>query len=139
MIKKDIEGILDRIKRYADLQTEKEIAELLGIGSSDFSNRKKRGTLLPLIAEWCLGEEVNAEWLLKGTNVQIAAGSGNIQVGAHANAEVTGRSPARQAESLRVGDLDLEEIKELLRYAPIDYLIEIRSMLLKYKELRNGS
>lgn len=39
----EIEKIVGRVKSYASLKTDKELATFLGVGSSDFNNRKKGG------------------------------------------------------------------------------------------------
>lgn len=132
----DIEEIVDRLKNYTTLKNERDIADLLGITPSDFSNRKKRGTLLPLIVGWCLGQQgINMEWVLRGRNVQVAEGNNNVQVGGGIGGGVTiGGASATQGSSLS----EIEEVKALLRYAPIDYLMEIKEILLKYKGIRDG-
>jgi len=80
-MEKNIDEIVDRLKNYTTLKNERDIADLLGIAPSDFSNRKKRGTLLPLIVGWCLGQQgINMEWVLRGRNVLVAEGNNNVQV-----------------------------------------------------------
>lgn len=58
------EDILDRIKQAKSLKSEREIAALLGLSPQDFSNRKKRGTLRPLIIEWAAREGIDVNWLI---------------------------------------------------------------------------
>ncbi len=59
----------DVIKRLLEIKGKsqgKEAAQLLGISPADLSNRKKRGTLLPLLIEWAMQEEVNLHWFITG-------------------------------------------------------------------------
>lgn len=70
--------VFERIMEIKGLSSEKELAKTLGISPQDFSNRKKRGTLLPVVVEWAIMEGVNLDWLLKGQ----------------------GEEPARQPESI---------------------------------------
>jgi hypothetical protein len=62
----ELSSILKRVKSRRNLKTDKDIADLLNISTSDFSNRKKRGTLLPLITQWAIHENVNIDQLIKG-------------------------------------------------------------------------
>jgi len=58
--------IANRIKYLTGKKRDKELADLFNISPADFLNRKKRGTLLPLIIEWGIHESVNLDWLLTG-------------------------------------------------------------------------
>lgn len=69
----DIDVVLERIKSYAGTRNDKDIARLFGVGPSDFSARKKRGTLLPLVIEWCLRQEMDIDLLLRGATIQNAS------------------------------------------------------------------
>lgn len=60
----EIEAVLERIKKAKSLKSEREIASLLGLSPQDFSNRKKRGTLRPLIIQWAAREGININWLI---------------------------------------------------------------------------
>ncbi len=62
----DIQVALDRIKEVKGLRNDKEIAPLLGLSAQNFSNRKKRGTLLSLIVDWAADEGFNAAYILYG-------------------------------------------------------------------------
>lgn len=62
----DTEAVLDRIKQAKSLKNDREIAALLGLSPQDFSNRKKRGTLRPLLVEWAAKERLNVSWILTG-------------------------------------------------------------------------
>ena len=52
--KPDLKLVLERVKHIENVHSDKELAPLFGLTSADFSNRKKRGTLIPLIFEWAL-------------------------------------------------------------------------------------
>lgn len=58
--------IADRAKIIAGVATDKEFADILGISSADFGQRKKRGSLLPLITRWAINQNVDLNFLLKG-------------------------------------------------------------------------
>lgn len=60
----EIESVLERIKRIKALKSEKELASVLGVSPQDFSNRKRRNTLRPLVLEWAAREGVDASWLV---------------------------------------------------------------------------
>lgn len=68
----NLNSIIEKIKVLKGLSNNEEVAKILGISPQNFSNRKKRDTLLPLILEWAIHENVNLEWLFreeKGTLV----------------------------------------------------------------------
>jgi Bacteriophage CI repressor helix-turn-helix domain len=58
--------VIEKIMGITGLSNDKDIAKALDISPQDFSNRKKRGTLLPVIVEWALREKVSIDWLLTG-------------------------------------------------------------------------
>jgi hypothetical protein len=58
--------VIDRIKLIKDLDSDKEVSALLGLAPADFSNRKRRGTLTPLIVEWAIKEDFNLNSLFSG-------------------------------------------------------------------------
>lgn len=62
----DFNKIIERIKNIKQLNHNKDVADLFSISPSDFSLRKKRGTLLPLIIEWAIDQCVNTDWLITG-------------------------------------------------------------------------
>jgi hypothetical protein len=61
----EIDAVLERIKQIKSLKNEKEIAFLLGLSPQDFSNRKRRNTLRPLVLEWAAREGINMNWLIR--------------------------------------------------------------------------
>ena len=69
----DADQIIKRVIFYKQLRNQEDVARLLGIKKNDFSNRKKRGTLIPLIIEWADHEKVNLEWLLRGHEADVEA------------------------------------------------------------------
>ena len=58
--------IINRVKTIARIVTDKDFADILGISSADFGQRKKRGTLLPLITQWAIDQDIDLNYLLKG-------------------------------------------------------------------------
>ena len=62
----DTDAILSRLKDALGTRKDSEIAQLLGISPQNFSNRKKRGSLAPIIAEWAASTNVNAAYILHG-------------------------------------------------------------------------
>ncbi|VVS95321.1 helix-turn-helix domain-containing protein [Desulfoluna spongiiphila] len=73
----DLGPILSRLKEAANLSFDKDIAVLLGISAPDFSMRKKRGSLLPIIIEWAINNNVNLDWLIKGATPLKTAVNGD--------------------------------------------------------------
>lgn len=51
-----------------NVRGDKHVAAILGLSPQDFSNRKKRGSLLPVVIEWAINENVNLDWLIRGEN-----------------------------------------------------------------------
>lgn len=62
----DIDGALLRLKTAYGVNKDKNIAALLKLSPQDFSNRKKRGTLIEPIVKWGVNENVDLNWLLTG-------------------------------------------------------------------------
>ena len=57
--------VIEKMKKLKGINSKKEVAVLLRLSPADFSNRLKRETLLPLIVDWAVNEDVNLDWLLK--------------------------------------------------------------------------
>lgn len=62
----NLDDAVKRLLNTKGLTQGKEAAKILGISPADLSNRKKRGTLLPLLIEWAIKEKVNLHWFLTG-------------------------------------------------------------------------
>jgi hypothetical protein len=133
----DIDVVIDKIKTLKGLKNDKEVAALLGLSSADFSNRKKRGSLLLMIFEWAGTEDVSLDWLttkcdenFQATS-QVVTGDGNIQAGG----SIHSSSAGVQAKKLH-GRLDPEvaEVCELLQqYGNKSLLASIKEKLLTIK------
>ncbi|MFH1215744.1 MAG: hypothetical protein V1706_04495 [Pseudomonadota bacterium] len=78
--KVDIEEIIDRLKKKTSLSTNKDIADLLGLSPTDYCNRKKRGTLLPLLIDWAMNEKVDLQYFIVEDKYQNEA-TGHGQIG----------------------------------------------------------
>ena len=66
----DLDSIHSRVKDYLKSKIDKDIAKLLGISANDFSNRKRRNTLLPVIIEWATNGKVSLDWIVYGEKKQ---------------------------------------------------------------------
>lgn len=66
----NIEEILSRIREREGTRTKRELAEILNISPQDFSQREKRGTLLPLLVEWAMQRNVSLDWLVSGREMK---------------------------------------------------------------------
>jgi hypothetical protein len=62
----NLDEVVGRLLGIKGLTQIKQVAELLNISAADLSNRKKRGTLLPLLIDWALHEKVNLHWFVTG-------------------------------------------------------------------------
>jgi len=62
----DIDDIISRVRSYLKIKSDRQVAEVLGISKENFSNRKRRGSLMPLFIEWGIKEGVNLQWLITG-------------------------------------------------------------------------
>lgn len=58
--------IIGRLSEYVGKKKKKDIAELLGVTPSDYNNRLKRGTILNLVVQWAIDENVDLNWLIRG-------------------------------------------------------------------------
>lgn len=63
--------ILLRLKQAAGVSKEGDLAKVLGISRSNYSNRKKRNTLQPLIVNWAVENDIDLNWLLYGSGDTI--------------------------------------------------------------------
>lgn len=72
MDKPDLKRVLDRVKVIENVLSDKELAPIFGLTAADFSNRKKRGTLIPLIFEWALENSWDLNDLFRGQTEQSA-------------------------------------------------------------------
>lgn len=59
-------AILERVKKITGKNSDKELAELLGLKQGNFSARKQRGSLTPVISEWAIQTKIDLNWLLRG-------------------------------------------------------------------------
>lgn len=62
----DVKCVISRAKNIAGITTDRELSKIIGISSADFGNRKKRGTLLPLLINWAANGNVDLNYLIKG-------------------------------------------------------------------------
>lgn len=138
----NIDVVVENIKALKGLKVDKEVADLMGLSAADFSNRKKRGTLLPLVLEWAVEEDVSLDWLTTdysetpgGGISQVVTGDGNIQAGG----SVQTTAGARIMKLHGRLDPEVVEICELLQqYGSKPLLASFKEKLLKIKELSEG-
>jgi hypothetical protein len=62
----NISEIIKRIKEIEGLRYNKDVAALWGLSNNDFSNRKRRGTLLVLLVTYGIEKGLSLNWLLTG-------------------------------------------------------------------------
>jgi hypothetical protein len=62
----DSKGLIARVKQAKGFRFDWEVGAVLGLSRQDFSNRKSKGTLRPLIIEWAAKEGINVQWILTG-------------------------------------------------------------------------
>lgn len=58
--------VVARIKGVVGVKNQEDLAPLFGLSPSDFSKRKKSGSLLPMIFDWAISNNVNLDWLFTG-------------------------------------------------------------------------
>ena len=58
--------IIDRLRLLTSMSEDQELANLLGMKKANFSARKQRDSLLDVIAEWGITNNVDLNYLLKG-------------------------------------------------------------------------
>jgi len=59
-------SIIQRLLQIKGLKKEKDLASLMGLSQGDFSNRKKRDTLIPAIMVWAAQNDIDLNWLIYG-------------------------------------------------------------------------
>jgi hypothetical protein len=61
-----IDNVVDRLKIFHGFKRDIELANIFDLSQADFSQRKKRGTLLEMLIDHAHNESVNLHWLLTG-------------------------------------------------------------------------
>lgn len=61
-----IDAIISRIREEFGLANDHELAARLGLSQSDFSHRKRRGSLLPYLVQFVIDENVNLDRMIAG-------------------------------------------------------------------------
>lgn len=62
----DNSPIVDRMKQHLNIHDDKKIADIFSLSPANFSNRKKRGSLLAELTKWGVEQGVDLNWLIKG-------------------------------------------------------------------------
>jgi hypothetical protein len=60
------EAVLNRLRYHLGITQEGDLAETIGLKQPDFSNRKKRGTLIYPVILWACEHGIDMNWLLRG-------------------------------------------------------------------------
>ena len=68
----DIDAIVTRVKTAKGFHSDKDLAAFLGLSSADFSNRKKRDTLLPLLVNLAINDDIDIDLLIRGRNREFS-------------------------------------------------------------------
>ena len=67
----NIEHIVERVKSAKGFSSDKDLAAFLHLSPTDFSNRKKRETLLPMLIQWAVNENIDINRLIRGGTGEI--------------------------------------------------------------------
>ena len=115
----NIDGIIKRSKVEARVTTNRQLAEILGISDSNFSNMKRRGTILVPLIEWAINQRVNLSWLVYGEEKKEAR-------------EITQKNKENSYTAKLAQWMDAEEKEEPRRRAEIE--LQIERALPEFKE-----
>ncbi len=61
--------IIERLKVCANLKSDADIARLFGMTPQNFNNKKLRGSLIPIIVDWCIHNKVDINWMITGNRI----------------------------------------------------------------------
>lgn len=92
----NVDEIILRIRDRCSIPSDKELAKRLGLSQPNFANRKKRGTLLDLLIDFAIHENVNLHWLITGKDSSAPASDKPLDEG-----EVEFVCPSEIADLLR--------------------------------------
>lgn len=119
--------VIDRIKAARGLQTNREVAELLGLTASNLGERKSRGALPRAeIDELCKAARLNPEWLYEGRGEMLAGPVGaelrRQTTAVKAAVELTAQLPLPDTQRARLSGVvsavstrNIEALKDTLR------------------------
>ena len=65
----DHDAIINRLKEMTGKATDKDLAEMLDMKKGNFSARKQRDSLIDVVAEWGIKNDVDLNYLMKGKKV----------------------------------------------------------------------
>jgi hypothetical protein len=120
----DLDGIVLRIREIRELSTNLQVAELFKLSPQDFSKRKKRGTLLPIIIEWGINHKVDINWLLTGKTVSQHKGN---------------EETSKATEHQQCDEIESQSIKVLQDFTDKQRALNITSDLVMLEKLDPGS
>ena len=62
----DHDAIINRLKEMTGKTTDKDLAEMLDMKKGNFSARKQRDSLIDVVTEWGIKNDVDLNYLMKG-------------------------------------------------------------------------
>lgn len=113
----NFDEVIKRTQEVFGFDSDKQLAELFEISQQNFSNRKRKGTLLPKIVRAVskLHPEVNLDWVLRGRGSKVFSPNQ-----ATLPPRENGEERRKTVCNLRLGILDLFEDKEKIRAFVLD-------------------
>lgn len=64
----NIGQVLQRMREYTSTKSDRELSSFINLPPADFSNRKRRGTIEPVILKWAIAEGIDLNWLFTGVS-----------------------------------------------------------------------
>lgn len=125
--------ILSRIKSITGLKLNKEIADLFGLSDADLCLRKKRGTLLPIIVQWAINQNINLDYLITGKG-KVNESESAIDLNDIVFADVVKRFKQKELAKkcnimmLELENLDPSELKEIMDYIEFRISMKVKQL-----------
>lgn len=123
----DTDAIIKRVMQLRGLKKEKEVAELVGTKHPNFSNRKNRGTVVPLIIKWAADNGIDLNWLVTG-KTPTPAGHPNDEIKNNVieieHVDLVRRfRDKRRAKAANLGLLEIEKLNPIAFKATVEHII----------------
>lgn len=65
-VRMDNSSAVERMKTLVGAKNDKDIADILGLSTTNFSGRKKRNSLTAELTDWAIDKGVDLNWFLRG-------------------------------------------------------------------------